>query len=274
MKKVSAVVRQGAEPKQDAAAPSRRSRVGRMDRTLQILDHLYETNTAASGYAIAKTIGVPLSTTYLVLDQMVQREILARRPDGTVWFGPRLYHYGLAYARSLDFLEEARREMEDLSREIGETVQVCARDNDDVVVLAVADGPGHYRVKSELGTRVPLSQSASGPLLIGHLPEGDRIAVLNRSLKHQPPADRAMTVKALAELSQRALQARVSIDVGRNDFRIATIASPIVNTEGACVATLAVVLPEQKALANRDYYVHAVLTASERVETRLGWRRR
>jgi DNA-binding IclR family transcriptional regulator len=245
-----------------------------MDRAFQILDYLYKTNAPAGGYAIARAIDVPLSTTYLVLEELVGRDVLARRSDGTVWFGPRLYHYGLVYARSLDVLAEARRGMSDLCREVGETVQVCGRDKDHVVVLAMADGPGHYRVKSDVGTRVPVAVSASGPLLIGHLPEGERIAILNRSASGESPADSTISVKALSELSAHALECRLSIDVGRNDFRVATFASPISDGNGECVATLAIVLPEQKALANRDFYVRAVRVATEAVETRLGWRAR
>ena len=33
-----------------------------------------------------------------------------------IWLGARLYHYGLAYARSLDFMSVATHEMHDLCR--------------------------------------------------------------------------------------------------------------------------------------------------------------
>lgn len=276
MKKSGAVEKPKAgrvEPGSPVPSP-RRTRVGRMDRALQILDHLYETNEPAGGYAIAKATGLPLSTAYLVVDELVGQDLLTRRADGTVWLGPRLYHYGLAYSRSLDFLGEARRAMNDLCREVGETVQVCGRDRDHVVVLAMADGPGHYRVKSDAGTRVPVAESASGPLLIGHLPDGDRLAILNRSAGAGPLADRAVTVKALSDLAPHSLEARMSIDIGQSDFRVATMASPICDADGACVATIAIVLPEQKALSNRDFYVRAARTATEAVESRLGWRGR
>lgn len=275
MRKSNVAMQADEAAKLDTAKPwSRRSRVGRMDRALQILDHLCETSEPASGYAIAKAIGMPLSTTYLVLEEMVDRNLLTRNPERAVWLGPRLAHYGLAYTRSLDYLADARRAMDDLCREVGETVQVCSRDDDHVVVMATAAGTGHYQVNSEIGARVPLAYSASGPLLIGHLPEGERIALLNRGTAEDPFADRAVSVRALSELAVHALKSRLSIDMGRNDFRVATIASAICDPGGACIATLTIVLPEQKAISNRDFYVRAVRAASEVVETRLGWRKR
>src|SRR5690606_34385947 len=118
-----------------------RSRVSGMDRALQILDHLYETGEPAGPYVIAKAIGAPLSTVYATIDSLIERNMLSRQPDGSVWLGARLYHYGLAYARSLDFLTVATHEMHELSRRVGETVQLCGREGDHMLVLAMAEGP-------------------------------------------------------------------------------------------------------------------------------------
>ena len=135
---------------------TRGARVSGMDRALQILDHLQETISPDGPYAIAKAIGAPLSTVYTTIYDLVDRRLLQRRSDGLIWLGPRLYHYGLAYAQSLDFLDIATHEMQDLCREVEETVQICGRDHDHMVVLAMSDGPG-IRVTSRVGTRVPLN---------------------------------------------------------------------------------------------------------------------
>ena len=72
-----------------------------IDRALQVLDFLQETASPAGPYAIAKAVGAPLSSMYAVIDDLVAKRILQRRGDGMLWLGPRLYHYGLAFARSL-----------------------------------------------------------------------------------------------------------------------------------------------------------------------------
>jgi DNA-binding IclR family transcriptional regulator len=257
----------------DAPRP-RRTRVSGMDRALQVLDHLREIGVPAGPYAIAKAIGAPLSTTYLVIDELVERELLIRRGEGQVWLGPRLYLLGLAYARSLDFLAEASHEMHELCREVGETVQICGRDGDHMVVLAMADGPGHFRVMSEVGTRVPLNWTASGRLLVGHLADGERLAIFRSSAKSSP-TDRAETnPRALSELSRKAFAERLSVQISETDFLVSCVASPIVDTTGACVATISIVLPEHKVEARRAFYAKAVREASARIERKLGWRSR
>ncbi|MCP8938403.1 IclR family transcriptional regulator [Alsobacter sp. SYSU M60028] len=251
---------------------NRRSRVSGIDRALQVLDVLQSSGAPSGAYAIARAIGAPLSTVYAIVDDLVERRMLQRRADGSVWLGPRLYHYGLAYAQSLDFLDVATHEMHDLCREVGETVQICGRDGDHMVVLAMADGPGHFRVSSRVGTRVPLNWTASGRLLVGHLP-GPEIEALFARIARASPTGRAETdPSALAGASAQALRERLCIQMSESDFAVACVASPIRDGSGECQATVSIVLPEHKVVQDGDRYTQAVKDAAARIETRLGWR--
>jgi DNA-binding IclR family transcriptional regulator len=257
----------------EADASSRRNRMSGIDRALQILDHLHETGAPAGPYAIAKAIGAPLSTAYAVIDDLIEKDLLGRRVDGAVWLGPRLHRYGLTYAHSLDFLEIANGEMHTLCRDIGETVQVCGRDGDSMVVLAMAEGPGHFRVTSRVGTRVPLNWTASGRLLVGHLPPAERLALFQRCGKASPTGRAETDAGTLAAAAGKALAARLSIQIGESDFSVACVAAPICDADGACKATISIVLPEQKIARGRARFASAVQSAAGRIEAALGWRK-
>lgn len=259
-------------PNSEAPPAPRRKRVSGIDRALQILDHLHQTETPGTAYAIAKAIGAPLSTTYAIIDDLVERNMLTQRADNTVWLGPRLYHYGLAYAHSLDFLSAATHEMHEVCRAVDETVQVCGRDGDHMVVLAMADGPGHFRVTSEVGTRVPLNWTASGRLLVGHLPEEERLALFQESARMSPTKRAETDPAALARLSRVALKDRISIQISETDFLVSCVASPICDRLGECRATISIVLPEHKVVEDQERYAKAVRDASQKVERALGWR--
>lgn len=256
----------------EEAAP--RSRVSGMDRALQILDYLYETGEPAGGYIIAKAIAAPLSTVYATIDTLIERNMLSRQADGSVWLGARLYHYGLAYARSLDFLTVATHEMHELCHLVGETVQLCSREGDHMLVMAMAEGPGHFRVASRVGTRVPLNWTASGRLLVGHLPLDQRLALFQRCAKSSPTGRAELDPMVLAQAAEQSLVARLCVQAGESDYAVACIASPICDTTGACVATISIVLPEQKALDTNAGFNAAVREAAERIEVGMAWRNR
>ena len=251
---------------------TRRSRVSGIDRALQVLDLLYETGNPTGVYAIAKAIGAPLSTVYVIVDDLVEKNLLSRNADGSVWLGDRLYHYGLAYARSLDFLGVATHEMHDLCRQANETVQVCGRDGDHMLVLAMADGPGHFQVTSRVGTRVPLNWTASGRLLVGHLPEDERLELFKRCARSSPTGRADIDPATLSAAAAGALDARLSIQAGESDYAVACVASPIRDEQGNCMATISIVLAEQKVLDDRERYADQVKNAAARIEKMMGWR--
>jgi DNA-binding IclR family transcriptional regulator len=251
---------------------TRGARVSGMDRALQILDHLQETMSPVGSYAIAKAIGAPLSTVYTTIYDLVDRRLLQRRSDGLIWLGPRLYHYGLAYAQSLDFLDIATHEMQDLCRDVEETVQICGRNHDHMVVLAMSDGPGHFRVTSRVGTRVPLNWTASGRLLVGHLSDEERVGLFRRAARVSPTGHAEIDPDILSRSAASSLQQRLSIQISESDFSVACVASPICDTSGACVATMSIVLPEHKVLQARQRYVDGARRSAARIETILGCR--
>jgi DNA-binding IclR family transcriptional regulator len=248
---------------------SGRSRVSGIDRALQVLDYLYETNEPAAPYAMAKFLRLPLSTAYPLIESLVERNILTRREDGKIWFGARLYHYGLSYAASLDFLELAKQQMQALSDEVGETVQVCTREGDNMLVAGMVEGKGHFHVSSRVGSRIPLNWTASGRLLLGHLPEKERITLFKRAAKASHTGRADTDAGHLARVAAEAFQNRLSIQIGESDYAVACVASPICDASGACVATISIVLPEQRVRENQDYYANAVKQASLRIEAAL-----
>ncbi|MBA8846319.1 DNA-binding IclR family transcriptional regulator [Ochrobactrum sp. RC6B] len=251
---------------------TRRSRVSGIDRALQVIDYLYETGAPAGPYAIAKAIKAPLSTVYVTIDDLVEKNMLARNTDGAIWLGARLYHYGLAYARSLDFMSVATHEMHDLCREANEAVQLCGRDGDHMLVLAMADGPSPFQVASRVGTRVPLNWTASGRLLVGHLAENERIELFKRCARTSPTGRAEIDATSLSEAAARAFDERLSIQIAESDYAVACIASPICDRDGQCVATISIVLPEQKVLSDESRYTSQVRASAAKIEKLMGWR--
>ncbi|WP_240232678.1 IclR family transcriptional regulator [Devosia lacusdianchii] len=248
--------------------PTRRSRTSGIDRALQIFDHLQRVEQASTAYEIARGIGAPLSTIYAIIDDLVDKDLLNRDANGLIWLGPRLYHYGLTYARHVDLLGAATQEMHELARLSGETVQICGRDQDMMVVLAMEDGSGHFNVSSRVGSRSPLNWTASGRLLVGHLPDEELLGIFKRSARVSPTGRAETDPLVLADNAREALAQGFSIQAGESDFAVACIAAPIRDNRGACHATMSIVVPESKVHAD---LIALVKDSAKRVEMRLGW---
>lgn len=251
-------------------ADKTRKRTSGIDRALQIMDALTEQQRPMSAYELAKVAGAPISTFYRLIDELVEREMLSRADDTLIWLGPRLMRYGLVYRAHMDMFAEARREMNLLCQRTGETVQVCGRDGDMMVVLGMAIGGGHFRVTSDVGTRVPLNWTASGRLLLGHLPQDQRAAVFAAAAKPSETGRAETDPQKLSELSRTDFENNVAIQISNSEYSVACIAAPIRDMLGACVLTMSVVLSETRAAERHDELVASVQQAARAVETALG----
>jgi len=247
-----------------------RKRTSGIDRALQVIDTLTDRQTPMSAYDIAKSTGAPLSTVYRLVDELIERDMLSREEDGQVWLGPRLMRYGLTYRAKLDVFAAAKREMQRLSKQTGEAVQICARDAGSMVVIAMAESEGHLRVTSDVGSRVPLNWTASGRLLLGHLGDEERISTFAEHAKPSPTGLAETDPKRLAEHSRKDYVNRLAIQISNAEYSVACIAAPIRDVHGACIATISIVLSEGKAHEREDALAEAVQNAALSIERAIG----
>jgi len=119
---------------------------------------------------------------------------------------------------------------------------------------------------------VPLNWTASGRLLVGHLPEEERIELFKRCARTSPTGRAEVDAGVLSAAAGKAFEERLSIQVAESDYAVACIASPVVDRDGQCVATISIVLPEQKVVSDGQHYGEQVRAAAERIEKLMGWR--
>lgn len=247
-----------------------RKRTSGIDRALQIMDLLTERQEPMTAYDLAKSAGAPVSTIYRLVDELIERDMLSKADENHVWLGPRLMRYGLLYRARMDMFAEAKREMQKLASATGETVQICARDDGMMVVIGMVEGEGHFRVASNVGTRVPLNWTASGRLLLGHLPDEERRAAFAACSRPSHTGTAETDPNVLAEQSRNDFLKRLSIQMSSSEFAVACIAAPIRDDKGACTATISIVMSERQARARGAELATAVQNAALSVERALG----
>ncbi|TNY33334.1 IclR family transcriptional regulator [Pelagovum pacificum] len=249
----------------------KRGRTSGIDRALQILDILTERHGPMTGYQLAKVTGAPPSTIYKLVEELIERSMLVRTGDDRIWLGPRLMRYGLAYRARMSAFGEAERAMFALNERVREMVQICARDEGMMQVVAMAEGSaGPFRVTSDVGTRVPLNWTASGRLLVGHLPDRARLEVFRT---HARPSNTGLAETdpdRLAEISRVDFVDGLSVQIDTSEDQVACIAAPIRDLDGTCRLTMSVVMPKHRVQEKFDLVAREVRAAARDVERSLG----
>lgn len=119
------------------------------------------------------------SELFRMADCLEKRGYVTRDPTAGS-FSLTLKLYALAHTHSpVDRLTKAaQRPMFELSRETGESCHLSVLSNRRLLVLAQAEGVHPVRLSVEIGGRFPVSKTASGRLLLAHLPGAEQESCL------------------------------------------------------------------------------------------------
>lgn len=184
---------------------------------------------------IAEKVGLYKSTVHRILAALEAKSFV--RQDGVTG----RYHLGLkalelarVYLTSGDVPSVAYPEMLLLRDQAQETVSLYVRDGAERVRVQRAEGPLTVRRVVGLGERLPLYLGASGKVLLAWMAPGDRAMLLSRILP--PDFDRQAF---MAELEQAHLQGW-AMSVEEREPGAASVAAPVLDRMGRCVAALAI----------------------------------
>ena len=252
----------------------RKQRTNGIQRAFQILDCLVELGEPATAYTIAKTKKAPLSTVYNVIESLERLEILRRHnDDGAYFLGSKLFALGLAYANSTHEDEVLRRRSRELAQSTGYDAILCIRDGQQILVSFKADGAERLRVSTKVGTRVPLTWTVSGLLLLGHLSPEERKEFWLAA--PASPSGQAMTdPAALEEKCLGFWEAGCGIQTAESEFDVAYVAAPVISPPGECRVTLCLVVPGRLAAEKGEELAATVKAAARAVEHEMGWTRK
>lgn len=208
---------------------------------------------------IARRSGLHVATASRLVAELVEHGLLARRPDGRVRIGVRLWELAQRASPTLSLREAAMPFLEDLHAVVGHHVQVGVLDGDEVLFLERLSAPGAVINYTRIAGRLPLHASSSGLVLTAFGPRELQERVL------AGPRER-YTAETLAGAGRlRAVLAAIRRDghvitPGHIHPDAAGTAVPVRDAGGEVVAALSAIVPND----GQAFTVVPVLKAAAR----------
>ncbi|MDX8490601.1 IclR family transcriptional regulator [Mesorhizobium sp. VK22B] len=219
------------------------SREKGLNRVLHILEFLHATQRAIGIGELAKGLNAPRSTTYTLVRELVDAGLLEMAGDGNrVYFGKKLYLYGMAYMRGNDLLRRGRQEVDMLSRETGETSELCMLQSGRYTIVHSSPGTRPFRISSATGLQIPLPWTASGRLLLAGL-ERNRIEAMISEEDLVLPDGRKIELDDFIEDIGKARVTGYCVTSGLVDAYTKCLAAPVFSAPGKVEATMCLVVP-------------------------------
>ncbi|MEU7719710.1 IclR family transcriptional regulator [Streptomyces tibetensis] len=245
----------GQEEKHTGSGANRSGRgaasaVQSVDRAVSVLEILAR-HGEAGVTEIADELDVHKSTAFRLLGVLENRGLVAQAKDrGKYYLGAGVLRLAGAAAVRLDVSQEGVPVCRELADELGETVNIAVLDDDAAVNIMQARGTASVTAQNWLGRRTPLHATASGKVLLAHLPPTLREGLLARPL-HRFTERTATVASMLRGELDTVVQQGYAITTEELEIGLAAAASPVRAHDGKVIASLSVSGPVYRLTEER-----------------------
>ena len=259
------------QPSTSVAEKEQKSSIQVIERMISLLDALARQSTPVNLKQLAAETALHPSTAHRILSVMVQNQIVDRIEPGTYRLGIRLLELGSLVKSRISVRQEALPHMQTLHQELGETVNLSVRHDDEVVYIErTAPGSSMMRVVQIIGARAPLHITAVGKIFLA---EGGAELCTEYARRTGLPkyTDNTLTdADSLGGELEKIRRQGYALDDEEAEKGVSCIGAGIFDDEGRLVAGLSVSAPSDRL--NKSWAAQLRQTA-EKISRAMGHQR-
>lgn len=233
---VAAASRSGPRPDADKAV---------LRRGLQILECFSHAGSEQSIRSICRMTGLPPATVHRMLAILVDWGGVERVARGRYRLGLKLWHLGAAVPQARRLRDVALPFLEDLYEVTHEVVHLGVRDGHSLLYVEKLSGRRSVHASSIVGLKLPLHATGPGKVLLAYAEPGLIEELIGHGLAQLTPrtiTDPGQLHHAMAEVRRTG----VAVSRSESSLGTASVAAPIFAPDGKVVASVSVVVPEQR----------------------------
>jgi DNA-binding IclR family transcriptional regulator len=242
-----------------------------IDKTLSVLEYVAQNSRGVSLADIVKSVGIPKTTAFRILDILTAREYLTWDQDSEKYcIGIKALEIGITGLVGQDIVDVSIPYLRELSATVGETSFLAVYNSGDVVYLYKAEGTGSILTTAHLGSRRPAYCTALGKAILANLPieESDRIFEKKLSrFTEKTVIDRIRLYEEFANIRINGY----AVDDEGIEYGLYCLAVPIYNYTGSVVAAISVSGPIKRVTENRERVIDELKQVGATISRRLGY---
>jgi DNA-binding IclR family transcriptional regulator len=214
---------------------------------MSLLDALARHATPVNLKHLAGETRLHPSTAHRILSVMVDNRLVDRIEPGTYRLGIRLLELGSLVKSRISVRQEALPHMQQLQQDLGETINLSVRHDDEVVYIErTAGNNSMMRVVQIIGARAPLHITAVGKIFLSE--DGpDKCGEYARRTGLPRFTENTLTdADTLAREIEKIRRQGYAVDDEEAEKGVSCIGAGIFNDEGRLVAGLSVSAPSDR----------------------------
>ena len=223
---------------------------------------------------VAKTLGLPKSTTSEIMASLASQGLLYRTDEARYRLGWRLFHLSQILLDNTAFCIEARQVMHELVERWGETSHLAVLDQGQVLYVEKLQGtPAVQILLSHVGGRLPAHCSGIGKVLLAHQECPEVMALVEQQGLLPFTPHTITSIDRLAEELEGVRRQGYAYDHEEVVLGLCCVAAPIYDLDGHVLAAISLSVPAYRFYAKEDTYTMVILKAAQRISEALGYRK-
>jgi len=249
-------------------------RVQVLDRMLNILDVLAQSDSDLGPSELGEKLSLHRSTTHRLLKVLERHQLIRKSPvEGKYGLGIKLFELGNRVVSQFDLGTRSQPFLRRLVDATGETAHVCVLNDAEMVSVANVEGPWTVRTPSTVGRRTPLHCTSVGKVLLAHLPKSEQSRLLDRLTLTRRTRRTIVTRAALEAELERVRRRGFGMDNEEIEDGLRCIGTPVFNHLGYVTAAISVAGPVFRMTRQRvPEIVRAVKAAGRDLSHDIGYR--
>ncbi len=234
-------------------------------RAAEILRALKGRPEGLSLSQIAKEVGLARSTVHRIVSALeAEHFVTSASPNGRIRLGPGLAPLA-AWANS-DLRQQLHPFLEQLSREVDETVDLAVLDENQVFFIDQVAVPHRLQAVSAVGATFPLHCTANGKAFLAELPLEKVLRIVPERLLAFTLHTITMRDQLLEELERIRVE-RIAYDREEHTVGICAVGATIRDVMGN-LAAITIAVPSIRFYDNEQKLASALLQTCERIRQR------
>ncbi|MCZ2848789.1 IclR family transcriptional regulator [Modestobacter sp. VKM Ac-2978] len=245
-------------------------------QALALLQALARSPGAVPAAALARDLGLPRSTTYHLLAELVDAGFVVHLPEERRYgLGVSAFEIGSAYSRQEPLARLARPVLARLVDAVGHSAHLAVLHGREVLYVVEQRAPGRPPLVTDVGVRLPAQLTASGRALLSGLPPAQVRALFPDATAFVDRHD--LGPRRLSELRRllgEVRRAGYADEDGEVTPGFASVAAAVHDHAGRPAAAVAVTFPtEDVDAAGRTELAQRVARAAVELTRRINGRR-
>ena len=212
-----------------------------IERALSVLEFLAKSRSGFSTSEISRRLGLPKSSTYLIVETLERRGFLQKnRQNGRYSFGLKLITLSRHAIENLDLRDAATPFLRSLAQQTQLIAHMAVLDGAEAMIVEKVEAPGTGRQTSFVGRRLDVHSTAVGKALVAYASD-EEVEMIARFKGF--PRRNDNTITSLIALKRELAQVRslgYSVDDEEDEIGDRCVGAPVFDSNSSIVAAISV----------------------------------